>query len=63
MHWIFLFHVIAKFVNLEYNSSRETNRKHKHDEIQGDFADKAYGIITDCEHGILLSLLWIRDWT
>ena len=29
------------------HSSLETNQKCKHDEIQSDFADKAYGVVTD----------------
>jgi len=32
---------------IQLHSSLETNRKRKHDEIESDFADKAYGIVTD----------------
>jgi len=32
---------------IQLHSSLETNRKRKHDEIESDFADKTYGIVTD----------------
>ncbi|CAG8605305.1 5945_t:CDS:2, partial [Acaulospora morrowiae] len=32
---------------IQLHSSLETNRKRKHDEIEDEFADKAYGIVTD----------------
>ena len=32
---------------IQLHSSLETNRKCKHDEIESDFANKAYGIVTD----------------
>ena len=40
--------ILINFQNvIQLHSSLETNRKRKHDEIEDEFADKAYGIVTD----------------
>src|SRR6266516_3153437 len=39
--------LLTSYNVIQLHSSLETNRKRKRDEIDNDFADKAYGIVTD----------------
>ncbi|CAG8629236.1 41543_t:CDS:2 [Gigaspora margarita] len=47
---------------IQLHSSLKTNQKRKHDEIKSDFADKAYGIVTDGRVYVHSGTPAVLDW-